>query len=90
MPAGYSGTPLAKKLGIKKGHHIVATIDEPDGFRSLLVDLPDGVELDGDLTVRPEVVVAFYTDAVTLVAGRSGWPGPRRPQRSTPTSPAMS
>ncbi|MDX1611163.1 MAG: DUF3052 domain-containing protein, partial [Candidatus Thermoplasmatota archaeon] len=29
--AGYSGTPLAKKLGIKAGHQ-VALFHAPDGF----------------------------------------------------------
>jgi len=48
MPAGYSGTPLAKKLGIQPGH-TVAIVNEPDGFRELLVALPDGVDLEGDL-----------------------------------------
>ena len=36
MPAGYSGTPLVKKLGIKEGF-TVATVDEPGEFRRLLV-----------------------------------------------------
>lgn len=61
MPAGYSGTPLAKKLGIKPGH-TVATVNEPEEFRSLLVDLPDDTNLDGRLTDKPDVVVAFYTE----------------------------
>lgn len=61
MPAGYSGTPLARKLGIKPGH-TVATLNEPDEFRSLLVGLPDDADLDGGLVDKPDVVVAFYTE----------------------------
>lgn len=38
-PAGYSGTPLVKKLGIKPGFRF-AFVREPAGFRDLLVDLP--------------------------------------------------
>lgn len=65
MAAGYSGTPLAKKLGIKPGH-TVATVNEPDEFRTLLVDLPDDVQLDVDLATQPDVVVAFYTERLLL------------------------
>jgi len=67
MTAGYSGTPLAKKLGIKPGH-AVATVAEPDDFRALLVDLPDDVDLDADLASTPDLVVAFYTDRARLEA----------------------
>ncbi|MCB1270423.1 MAG: DUF3052 domain-containing protein [Microthrixaceae bacterium] len=61
MAAGYSGTPLAKKLGIKSGHR-VATLGEPPEFASLLEPLPDGVDLDASLDEAPDVVVAFHTD----------------------------
>jgi hypothetical protein len=40
--AGYSGTPLAKKLGIK-AHATIGLIDAPPDFQSILKDLPDGV-----------------------------------------------
>ncbi len=39
MPAGYSGTPLVKKLGIKEGHRVLFVNDPPE-FKPLLVDLP--------------------------------------------------
>lgn len=65
MAAGYSGTGLARKLGIKPGH-TVATVNEPDDFRALLVDLPADVDLDGTLAGTPDVVVAFYTDDASL------------------------
>ena len=41
MTAGYSGTPLAKKLGIKSGS-IVFAIDPPENYADLLAPLPDG------------------------------------------------
>ncbi len=58
--AGYSGTPLAKKLGIKAGHTI-ATVNEPDEFRSLLVDLPSDTVFDTDLTAAPDISIGFFT-----------------------------
>ena len=38
--AGYSGTPLAQKLGIKPGHTVL-TIGAPKQYRDWLGDLPD-------------------------------------------------
>ena len=67
MPAGYSGTALAKKLGIKPGH-TVATINEPNEFRPLLVDLPDDVTFAIDLAAQPDIIVAFYTERDELAA----------------------
>ena len=58
--AGYSGTPLAKKLGIKEGH-AVALVDAPDGFEALLEPLPLDVTLKRRLSRRPDVIVAFFT-----------------------------
>jgi hypothetical protein len=40
--AGYSGTPLPQKLGIKPGTIVVA-IDAPDHYRKLLAPIPSGV-----------------------------------------------
>lgn len=42
MTAGYSGTPLAGKLGIKPGG-IVHTIGAPRDYRALLAPLPEDV-----------------------------------------------
>jgi len=43
MPtAGYSQTPLAKKLGIKPGHHI-HLVQEPDHYIQLFSDLPEDI-----------------------------------------------
>jgi len=44
MTTGYSGTPLAKKLGIKEGFSVLA-IEPPDNFQELLEPLPIGVEI---------------------------------------------
>lgn len=40
--AGYSGTPLPQKLGIKPGTIVVA-IDPPENYRKLLGQVPNGV-----------------------------------------------
>ena len=44
MPAGYSGTPLVKKLGIKPGHRLLLVQPPPD-FLATLGELPDDVTL---------------------------------------------
>ena len=64
-PAGYSGTPLAKKLGIKEGH-TVALVGAPDGFEGALDGLPDGVQLRRRAGGHPDVIVAFTTTAADL------------------------
>lgn len=40
--AGYSGTPLARKLGIKSGHTILLE-SAPDDYDALVAPLPEGV-----------------------------------------------
>ena len=62
--AGYSGTPLFKKLGIKPGHRI-ALVDAPD--RGAVPDLPEGVEIG--TAEGADVVVAFQRSAAELAAG---------------------
>jgi CheY-like chemotaxis protein len=42
--AGYAGTPLPKKLGIKE-HSVVSCLNAPDDFAQILGDLPDKVLL---------------------------------------------
>ena len=52
MPAGYSGTPLVKKLGIKSGQRL-ALVNQPEGYSETMGPMPDGVKvarlLDGPL-----------------------------------------
>ena len=43
-PAGYSGTPLPKKLGVKPGTRL-ALFGAPDGFETTLGPLPDGARV---------------------------------------------
>jgi hypothetical protein len=51
MTAGYSGTPLPQKLGIKPGLSVV-TINAPTNYRRLLGTIPEGVTFSDRL--RPE------------------------------------
>jgi hypothetical protein len=59
MTSGYSGTPLAKKLGIKEGH-TVALLGAPEGFVDLLEGLPPMVELRTRAAGQLDVVVSFH------------------------------
>jgi len=55
--AGYSGTPLPRKLGIKPSHRL-AVLNAPDGFE--LGDLPDGVSVRTTARGTADVIVSFH------------------------------
>jgi len=57
--AGYSGTPLPKKLGIKEGAE-VAILNAPEDFTDTLGALPGGVTVRQRLR-RPLDVIVFFT-----------------------------
>jgi hypothetical protein len=57
-PAGYSGTPLVKKLGIVAGSH-VATRHAPADYGDLLEPLPDGVVFDAKVAATTDVIHVF-------------------------------
>jgi len=57
--AGYSGTPLARKLGIAEGDR-VGLLAAPDGFG--LPDLPGGVEVRTQARGPFRVIVSFHTE----------------------------
>jgi hypothetical protein len=62
---GYTGTPLAKKLGIKEGHR-VAFPSAPAGFRDLLGELPDDVAVKWRASGPLDVIVFFTRSRATL------------------------
>jgi hypothetical protein len=66
--AGYSGTPLAKKLGIKPDFSL-ALVEAPVGFERLLEGLPEDVEPVRGLKGRSpvDVVVVFVTRRAELM-----------------------
>ncbi len=58
--AGYSGTPLHKKLGIKEDA-TVALLAAPPNFARALAPLPDGVEIREQARGKLDVIVFFAT-----------------------------
>ena len=67
--AGYSDTPLARKIGIKAGHR-VALLHRPSGW--MLADLAEDVELVGDGPRGADVTVAFFRAHEDLAAAAEG------------------
>jgi hypothetical protein len=65
--AGYSGTPLPRKLGIRAGGRVLL-VDAPGGFERVLGELPDGVELVAPGAQELAVVVVFVTGRASLEA----------------------
>lgn len=65
--AGYSGTPLVAKLGIKPGHRLVLR-DAPADFLATLGPLPAQVSVTPapDDDARADLVLVFATEAAAL------------------------
>lgn len=63
--AGYSGTPLARKLGIRPDTR-VALIHAPDHAEQLLAPIPDGVRIRHMARGPVDVAIAFFVRARTL------------------------
>ncbi len=61
----YSGTPLAKKLGIK-ADSIVALVNAPKNFKETLGKLPKGVVFRKSATGRADLTIWFITSRSTL------------------------
>lgn len=59
MTAGYSGTPLPQKLGIKEGHR-VGLHRPPEDFTSTLGAVPPGVSLVSASSAREHDVLLFF------------------------------
>jgi len=67
-PVGYSGTPLAKKLGIKPGMS-VGLIGAPREFAKVLGELPVGARLTTGTRGRRGLFVWFVRREKELAAG---------------------
>lgn len=66
MSAGYSGTPLPRKLGIKPGQRI-AFLDAPPEFAAALGELPEGTARPRSTARGPlDLAVAFVRDRARL------------------------
>ena len=70
--AGYSGTPLSKKLGIKAEFYI-KLVNAPDNYFDLFTDLPPGLDFKNDNAVKKDIIHFFtksadeYTAALPLL-----------------------
>jgi len=60
--AGYSGTPLTKKLGIKEGFR-VGLVNSPKGFQKELEGLPDDVSISTERVAKPLDLIMFFVDS---------------------------
>ena len=64
--AGYSGTPLPKKLGIKPGHKLLL-LGAPERFEDgTLGELPGDVSVGRTARGPADVIVSFHTDRAEL------------------------
>jgi hypothetical protein len=72
MLAGYSGTPLVQKLGIKPGFRVFI-VGAPEGYTELLGDLPDGVLLASATEGPFDFIQAFVRDRIALEAQFPQW-----------------
>jgi hypothetical protein len=63
--AGYSGTPLPKKLGIKPNSTVLLA-NAPKDFVQTLSDLPEGVKLTTDGTGKVDLILWFLRRRIEL------------------------
>ena len=66
MNAGYSGTPLINKLGIKPGYRL-AFVQAPDGYGEVLGPLPPGAT-QGEEQGTLDFIQVFVTSRAELEA----------------------
>jgi len=55
---GYSGTPLAKKLGIKSGF-IISLVNAPDYYFDLFTDMPGDIMVNDDFGAKKDFIHFF-------------------------------
>lgn len=75
--AGYSGTPLAKKLGIREGMRLFVE-NAPGDYRKLVAPLPDGVRFVSHADHDTDVVHFFTKEKKRLQAALRSWRGKLR------------
>lgn len=63
-PAGYSGTPLSKKIGLKAGFS-VRLINQPDHYFDLFPELPD-IDVNPDPNIKKNCIHFFTKEAADL------------------------
>jgi hypothetical protein len=65
MSSGYSGTPLAKKLGIKSNFKI-KIVNPPSHYWDLFSDLPPGLKEAEEKNAAKDFIHCFGTNAGQL------------------------
>lgn len=63
--SGYSGTPLAKKLGFGPSTRVYL-IDSPKGYTELVAPIPPGLEFARRLSAQTDIVHLFAVDRTSL------------------------
>ena len=58
MAAGYSGTPLVRKLGIKEGNTVLV-VGAPEGYAKLLEPVPEAVQFVTRLSETTDIIHIF-------------------------------
>jgi hypothetical protein len=90
--SGYSGTPLARKLGIEEGSTIAVLGEVPADLAALLDPLPPGVQWKRSARVPLDLAIVFFTrradvarrwPAVTTAVGPEGTVWVAWPKRSS-------
>jgi hypothetical protein len=76
--AGYSGTPLAKKLGVKTGSRLVV-LGAPADYPALLEPLPDDVQFGDHVSQATDIVHAFCVRKSELQSWLKAWRGLIKP-----------
>jgi hypothetical protein len=66
VTAGYSGTPLAKKLGFKPGTKVLLVGDVPKDYKTLVSPLPERVTLASTGKAPHAAVHVFVTKRTEL------------------------
>jgi hypothetical protein len=65
--AGYSGTPLAKKLGLKNGSNLVL-LGAPDDYAALIQPVRNGVKLAARVSQATDIVHVFSSRRAELLS----------------------
>lgn len=65
--AGYSGTPLAQKLGIKEDARIFLA-GAPEHYLTLLAPMPKGVQIARRLSAQTDIAHLFATEKARLAS----------------------
>ena len=71
---GYSGTPLAKKLGIREGMQLYVD-NAPPNYRKLFAPFPSGVAIVPRPDLGTDMVHAFAKDRERLQKSLRAWRG---------------